>query len=136
MCLVVAIHCCETAPAAVEHDFLDGSTLFVLGHRANYREKKITTFYISDIQVGGCACGLLGQGESWETGTWVFKPGMLPLLATTIDRVAKHFSKGFSFEASWNGKRPSREQKIALAELLRIIRENQVSTNTRYDVAA
>jgi hypothetical protein len=136
MCLVVTIHFPETTPAIVEQDFLDGSTLFVLGHRAAYPEKKVTTYNISDIQVGGCACGLLGHGESWETDTWELKAGMLPLLMATIDRVAKHFSNGFSFEASWNGKKPSRAQTVTLAELKKIIRENQVSTNMRYDVAA
>jgi hypothetical protein len=136
MCIVVTVTCPEEVVASkVEKDFHDGATLFVLPHRHHYREKKTSAFSISDMQIGGCACGLLGEGASWHTDTWNFKPNMLPLLEETITRLAKHFPHGFAFDASWEGKELPQSSNVSVKELRSIIRENRLSTKTRYRVA-
>jgi hypothetical protein len=58
MSIVVTITCPEKVEASrLEREFQDGATLFLLPRRSDYREKKTEAFNISDIQVGGCACG-------------------------------------------------------------------------------
>jgi len=136
MCLVITVKCAETLPPNVEGDFLDGATLSLIPQHGHYREKRTAAFNISDIQVGGCACGLLTETASWEADTWQFKLGMLPLLEETIVRIAKHSRRGFTFEAAWHGKELPHEQRVTTKELRQIIKENRVSTTTKYRVAA
>jgi hypothetical protein len=136
MCIVVTITCPEKVEASrLEREFQDGATLFLLPRRSDYREKKTEAFNISDIQVGGCACGLLGEGASWQLDTWNLKSGMLPLLEETIVRLAQHLPGGFTFEAAWEGKDLPQTQSVSVTDLRSNIRENRVSTQTRYQIA-
>lgn len=135
MCLSVTFRCEEKSISEVEREFQDGSTLFVAARTSVWKQKKSDTFNVSDLPGGkACACGLLGEGSSWETDTWALNSALLPLLRSTVLRFHQVSKGNFTFDAVWSRKEPSSVVKVTITELTTLIDGNRIGTDTRYQV--
>ena len=84
---------------------------------------------------GVCSCGLMAKRPDSRMAPWILDPGCLEGLVAALELLAKG-GKEVRFWARWLGEPVNGRKAVTLAQMLGLIRSNNVGRSVSYVIRA